>query len=282
MDFKHRFLKALSPTGFTQVHYTEWGLTSSQPPVICVHGMTRNCRDFDYLAQDLSNSRHIICPDMPGRGQSEWFPDPSDYTYDNYYPIFLSLLARLDVNQVDWIGTSMGGLLGMNLAARDQSPIRRLVINDVGARLPHQTLQKLRSYAGMSPTFSDFSKAERYIRQILAPFGQLSDDQWQHLTEHSIRDRGDKFVLSYDPKIVQQATRTTPDKDVNLFDQWDKIQCPILLIWGAQSNLLTQEIVLEMQARKPDLQLLKVQDAGHAPALMDATQIMTIKNFLNN
>lgn len=269
----------LSPAGFHRVAYTEWGDPKASRVVICCHGLTRNGRDFDALAEELSRDGRVICPDVVGRGKSEWLRDPLHYGYPQYCADMNALVARLDVDEVLWIGTSMGGLIGMTLAASAGTPIRRLVINDVGPFVPKTALQRIAEYVGLDNRFSSLAAIETHLRKVLAPFGPLADAQWQHLATHGHRQREDgTFGLAYDPAIVNNVRLAIQDWD--LWALWDRISCPTLVIRGAQSDLLLPETAVEMTQRGPRAELVTWDGMGHAPALMAPEQIATIRAWL--
>ena len=198
-------LQGLSPRGFHRLHVTLWGEAGTQESVICAHGLTRQGRDFDALAGRLAaDGLRVACPDVVGRGRSGWLRDAAGYGYPQYMADTVPLLAALAAEQVDWIGTSMGGLLGMMLAAQPDTPIRRLVINDVGPFIPKAALERIGGYLGQDWRFPDLAAAEAHLRQVHAPFGPLSDAQWRHLTEHSVAAAPDgQYRFAYDPGIAQ-------------------------------------------------------------------------------
>jgi pimeloyl-ACP methyl ester carboxylesterase len=247
-----------------------------------VHGLTRQGRDFDPLAVALVQKGYrVVCPDLAGRGQSESLGDPEDYGIPRYAADITTLLARLNVEAVDWIGTSLGGLTGMHMAAHEKAPIRRMIINDVGAFLPWPALNRISIYLQKMPRrFPNFHAAEAYFREILAPFGNLGDSEWYHLTRHSIaREEDGRFRMLVDARIAR-AIRPMLFYSVNLWRQWDAISCPILLLRGAHSDLLPPEVASEMTARGPRAKLVEFPDCGHAPALMDHRQIRTVTTWL--
>ncbi len=276
---KHHLL-ALGPHGFHKVAYVEWGAADNARVVICVHGLTRNGRDFDHLARALEADYRVVCPDVVGRGESDWLEHKADYNYVQYVADMSALIARLGVDSIDWIGTSMGGLIGMMLAAQARSPIRRLVMNDVGPYVPKAALERIATYVGKAPLFADIDSVEQYLRLVLAGFGRLSDMQWRHLAEHSHRHVGEgKLALHYDPGIAQ-AFSGAPLQDVDLWSVWQAVKCPTLVIRGAQSDLLLRETAERMRASRPGVELAEIADAGHAPALMDAQQAKLVRDFL--
>jgi pimeloyl-ACP methyl ester carboxylesterase len=267
----------LSPAGFHRVAYASWGATNAGPPVICVHGLTRNGRDFDRLAAVLMRERLVIAPDMVGRGASDWLADAGGYGYPQYCTDTTALIARLGVDEVDWVGTSMGGLIGMMLAAQPNSPIRRLVLNDIGFLIPRQALKRLAGYVGKDPTFPDLAGIEAYLRQVHAPFGPLDDDAWRQLAVHGHRKVPDgRYGLAYDPKIAQ-AFFGPIAADVNLKPVWDRVRCPVLLLRGAQSDLLLPETARAMALKA---ELVEFPAVGHAPSLMMPDQIGVVRSWL--
>jgi pimeloyl-ACP methyl ester carboxylesterase len=275
-----RSLDCLGPHGFHRLAYWEWPGPPGARTVICAHGLTRNGRDFDTLAEALSAQRRVVCPDFPGRGQSPWLADPADYGYALYLADMAALFARLDVAEIDWVGTSMGGLVGMALAAQPGSPIRRLVINDIGPLIAKEGLARIASYVGRDPSFRDAGELEATLRQVAASFGPLSDAQWRHLAAISTRRKPDGSLgFAYDPHIGD-AFRTAPAEDVDLWSQWDAISCPTLVLRGAQSDLLRPADAEAMTRRGPKARLVEFPGIGHAPALMADDQIATIRDFL--
>jgi pimeloyl-ACP methyl ester carboxylesterase len=266
--------------GFHRIVYTEWGQASAQPPVICVHGLTRNGRDFDYLAHALEgDGRHVFCPDVVGRGKSDWLANPVDYNYAQYLTDMTVLIARTGAESVDWVGTSMGGHIGMLLAAEANTPIRRLVINDIGPFIPLVAIRRVHAYVGQSPAFDDFEGVEKYMREMYAAFGELSDENWRHLARYGARTTPDnKLSLAYDPAIALPFLAAI--QDVDLWSAYDRIRCPVLLLHGLHSDVLPTPIAQEMTQRGPRAQLVEFPKIGHAPALMDPTQIAIIAEFL--
>jgi len=276
---RQRQFLALSPAGFHNVAYTEWGDPAASRVILCCHGLTRNGRDFDALAAELSKEARVICPDIVGRGKSDWLRDPVHYGYPQYCADMSALIARLDVTDLDWIGTSMGGLIGMTLAAQAGTPIRRLVINDVGPFVPKAALLRIADYVGLDNRFSSLAAVETHLRKVLAPFGPLTDAQWQHLVAFGHRLRPDgTYGLAYDPAIAVNVKMAV--QDWNLWPLWDKVVAPTLVLRGADSDLLTAETAAEMTRHGPKAQLVTWADMGHAPALMAPEQIDQIKEWL--
>lgn len=270
----------LDTGGFHRIAYTEWGEPSHDPTIVCVHGLSRNGRDFDYLATALSEDRHVVCPDLAGRGRSDWLKHKKDYSFPTYCADLTALFARLGGRSFDWVGTSLGGLIGIVMAAQPNSPIRRLVINDAGPYIPRTAPQRILEYLGKAPTFRSLTEAELYFRDKLAPFGKLSDAHWAHITQHSVRKlNGGSLSVAYDPGIAEPM-HVARGIDVDMWQYWDQIRCPVLLLRGADSDVLTAKTTTEMLSRGPPTELVEFAHVGHAPALMDSKQIDVVKNWL--
>ncbi len=272
-------VRCANPLGLHRMAWTEWGDEDNPDVLVCVHGLTRNGRDFDDLARVLAQEFRVVCPDVAGRGRSDWLPNPAFYALPQYVSDMIVLIARLGVEHVCWLGTSMGGLIGMQLAAQKDSPIARLVLNDIGPVLANAALMRIGEYVGRGPKFADYAEADAYIRRVSAPFGPLTDAQWRHLTESSLRDiEGGGYELAYDPTIA--TALVAPATDVELWPIFDAIRCPTLVVRGAQSDLLTRETFDAMAQRGPCARLVEFSEVGHAPALMDAQQIAPVRDFL--
>jgi len=281
MSMTARALACLGPHGFHRLHYWEWPGPPGAPTLLCVHGLTRNGRDFDDLAKALSSRYRVVCPDMPGRGQSDWLSDPKDYGYPVYLADIAALIARLDVEAVDWVGTSMGGLIGMLLASQKGAPIRRLVINDIGPLIAKEGLARIGSYVGQDPDFGDLAELEAMLRRVAQSFGPLSDAEWRHLATHSAREKPNgRLGFAYDPHIGDPF-RAAPPNDIDLWAAYDAMTCPTLVIRGADSDLLRRADAEAMTRRGPKARLVEFPGIGHAPALMAVDQIAAIRDFLS-
>ncbi len=273
----------LSAKGFHRMHYTEWGDAANPRVVICVHGLARNCRDFDVLAQALERDSRVVCPDVAGRGKSDWLYAREDYGYPQYCADMTALVARITAGQektIHWLGTSMGGIIGMLLASQPQSPIRKLVLNDVGTVIPKAAQERIATYVGKDPRFRTFPELEAYVRAVSAPFGPLTDEQWHHLTLHGAKQHADgSWGMCYDPDIGSPF-RKGPLADVDLWRCWNAINCPTLLLRGAGSDVLLKENALAMTQRGPKPRLVEFPGIGHAPMLMTPEQIQVVREFL--
>lgn len=278
-----RTFNGLSALGFHRVSYTQWDPADGAPTraVICVHGLTRNGRDFDTLAAALADrlKARVVCPSVVGRGKSDWLPNPDLYGYPQYLADMTALIARLDVEQVDWVGSSMGGLIGMMLAAQPKSPIRRLVVNDVGPFVPKAALERIRDYIGHDPAFADVAALETYLREIYLVWGPMTDRDWAEMARNTARPHPNGGVgLAYDPGIAK-AFRTQPLTDVDLWSVWNAIRCPVLAFRGVLSDLMSAETAERMTREGPRARLIEVPGVGHCPSLMDADSIGRICDF---
>lgn len=261
--------------------YTEWGVASDARAVLCVHGLTRNGRDFDVLAAALAGERRVICPDVVGRGKSDWLADSAGYANPAYVGHLLAFLNHLGIATVDWIGTSMGGLIGMLAAALAESPVRSLLLNDIGAVLPRAALERIGAYAGADPSFDDKAGIEAYLRETYAGFGPLTDEQWRHMAEISARPKPDgRFGLAYDPAIGDAFESAPPKADVELWPLWDALSCPVMVLRGETSDVLPADAAAEMTTRGPTARLVEFAGVGHAPALMSDDQIAVVRDWL--
>ena len=281
MQFKQHDVQCVSPSGLHRMAYTEWGVRDNPRVLICVHGLTRNGRDFDALAQALATEYRVVCPDVVGRGQSSRLRDPSAYGIAQYVVDMVTLIARLDVGSVHWLGTSMGGLIGMALASQDGTPIHRLILNDVGPVITTESLERIATYVGTDPTWATFDEALAYVKVISAPFGQLDEVQWRHLTEYSIGQRSDgRWGFLYDPLIAAPFKAAFSGEPIDLWPVYERIHCPTLVLRGAESDLLTREVWQQMGERGPRARLAEIPGVGHAPMFLRDDQIAIVRDFL--
>ena len=277
---REHVVQCMGPRGLHSMVYTEWGDPSNNKVLLCVHGFTRNARDFDTFAQALSSDYRVVCPDVVGRGRSDWLRVKSDYAFPLYVSDMVTLIARLGVSHVDWVGTSMGGLIGMLLAGQPHTPVRRLVLNDVGPLISAESLRHIGQYTGKPIVFPTMKDAEDYVRQIGASFGALTDEQWRHLTCHSMRPVEKGYVFIYDPGLGDPFRMMPILFDVTAWNAYDRIHHPVLAVRGAESDLLRRETWQEMSKRGPRAKLLEIPGVGHAPMLMSEDQIAPIRDFL--
>ena len=274
-----------TPEGDRRGSYHLWACQGTTPErvLFCVHGLTRNARDFDHLARVLCQDYTVICPDVAGRGGSEWLTQPALYGYPLYIGQMLQLLQQVmterNVTGVDWVGTSMGGLIGMMIAAQPMQPIRRLVMNDVGYLIPKAALERLATYVGKRTIFPTLHAAEAHLRTVAATFGPLTDEQWTHLIATGTEPCDGGFRFRYDPAIAEPFKDMIVSEDVNLMEFWSKVSIPTLLIRGAKSDLFLGSTAREM-ATAEHTELVEFAGIGHAPALMARDQIRTIRQYL--
>ena len=277
MSFRSRYLACED----REIHFTEWG-TANAETVIAWHGLARTGRDMDEIAAHLAPRYRVICPDTIGRGLSQWSPQAEkEYCLDFYGRLAVSLVDQLDLSTFHWLGTSMGGALGIHLAAGPlNGRIRRLVLNDIGPKLGESAVQRIRSYAGNPAQFDRLSELEAYFRTIYKPYGWLSDEQWRRLTETSARRTADgKVTPHYDPKMVLQF-ECHPD-DYDQWEEWDTIDVPTLCLRGETSDLLLADVAEEMRKRGPRAVVVTIPGCGHAPALNVPEQLGLVERFLN-
>jgi pimeloyl-ACP methyl ester carboxylesterase len=273
--------RGLSPHGFHRVVYYEWGAAGNPDVVICVHGIGRNGRDFDVLGEALAPTHRVLAIDMPGRGASEWLRDPMDYVLPVYLGTLTALIAASGVDQVSWVGTSMGGLHGIVAAAQPGTPVTRLVVNDVGPTLEPAALTRIAQYFGTDPHFSTYAELEAYVRQIAAPFGPLTDAQWAHVVQTNARQHPDgTWGVGYDPAIAVPFRAAVAGAD--LWPQWDAIACPTLVLRGEHSDLLSRATASTMAARGPRARIVEIPGVGHAPMLFADDQVATVVDFLRS
>ena len=280
-EFRQRKVQCITPSGLHQMAYTEWGDPGNRKLLVCVHGLSRCGRDFDSLARAMASDYRVVCPDVPGRGLSGWLRNPMEYQVQTYVADMVTLLARLDAGSVHWVGTSMGGMIGMALASLAETPLQKLVLNDVGPVIAAVSLKRIGEYLGKAPQFPDFAAAVQYIRAVSATFGAHSDAEWSSLTEHVTRKQPvGTFRMHYDPAIAVPFNAATPDKDIELWPYYDAIRCPTLVLRGTLSDLLRRETVQEMARRGPRPRTVEIPGIGHAPTLMHADQIAIVRDFL--
>ena len=279
---RRRSVACLSPKGLHRVSYLEWGDPRNRDALLCVHGLTRNGRDFDELARALCGRWRIVCPDIAGRGQSDRLADPALYAMPQYVSDMVTLIARLDVEAVSWLGTSMGGLIGMGLAAQAGTPVKKLVLNDAGPVISRTSLERIAAYVGTAPAFASLEKAEEYVRAVSAPFGPHSDAQWRFLAETWVRRNEDgSYAALYDPRIAEAFKGSIPKEgNLEFWPVYEAVRCPTLVVRGERSDLLSRETAAEMGLRGPKARVVEIRGVGHAPTFMHADQIAIVREFL--
>jgi pimeloyl-ACP methyl ester carboxylesterase len=268
------------PFGELALSYLDWGDPGAARTVVCVHGLTRNARDFDVLAKALAaGGRRVLAVDVAGRGGSGWLADPAQYAVPVYAAQLARFLHLLGLSGVDWIGTSMGGLIGITLAAGERPPMARLVLNDIGPFVSRDAMDQIRGYLGLDLRFKDLAELEAHLRLIHAGFGRLTDAQWRTLALHSSRETPEGLRLHYDPAIHEPFLAAAAE-DIDLWELWDRIRCPTFVLRGAECGLLTAATLEEMRRRGPPVEAVTLAGVGHAPALMSSEQIAIIERWL--
>ena len=294
-DPKLNYVQCPDATGGHRMAYWEWGDAAAGHVIVCAHGLSRQGRDFDVLAQALvrqsGGSVRVVCPDVVGRGRSDWLKDPMLYQVPTYASDMLALLAQLQPTTLDWLGTSMGGLIGMALCGQANlplpGPVRRLVLNDVGPVIQWESIVRIGSYLGRHMEFDSLQAAADAMWSISTSFGPHTPEQWLELSRHMVKPRGDGHSgvrLHYDPAIAVGVRSVTAEAaaqgEAMLWYLYDAITAPTLLLRGADSDLLAAATALQMTQRGPKARLLEFSGVGHAPTLIAADQVDAVTSFL--
>ncbi|MFZ6674416.1 alpha/beta fold hydrolase [Undibacterium sp. Xuan67W] len=285
MSVQRKSVQCLSPAGLHRVSYKEWGDPRNSRVLLCVHGVTRVADDFDALAEAMSDTYRVVCPDIVGRGQSDWLRNPQFYQIPQYVSDMVTLLARLDADVIDWFGTSMGGLIGMGMAALPDNPIRKLLLNDVGPVLNPAAIARIADYIGQDMRFASFDEGAAYIRLVSASFGPHTEAQWHKLATDVLRQNKEgQWIRHYDLNLSIPIKATTPEMalagQAMLWVTYDAIQCQTLVVRGAESDLLSAETAAEMQQRGPRAKVVELAGVGHAPTFVQPEQIAIAREFL--
>ena len=277
----------VGPEGTHEIVFYDWGNPESRKVVVCVHGLSRNARDFDILAQALATTgRRVIAISMAGRGGSAWLADPMGYNYASYVADCLAVMDNFHLREVEWVGTSMGGIIGMMLAAHQPGRITKLVLNDIGARLSKAALTRIYDYVRAMPRqFDSHAAAERYTRNAFAPWGITDEAHWQMLIASSLITRDGALRYACDPAIAVPLAAATENfktiEDVNLAPIWAEIRIPTLILHGATSDILDAETIQAMRVTNINAESIRFDGIGHAPALMNDGQITPILRWLD-
>jgi pimeloyl-ACP methyl ester carboxylesterase len=278
-----------SPAGLHRMAYKEWGDPANPRVLVCVHGVTRVSDDFDHLAGALCDHYRVVAPDVAGRGRSEPLREARLYDIEQYVSDMVTLIARVTANsddgKVDWFGTSMGGLIGMKLASFNGTPIRKLVLNDIGPVLDPTALARIGDYIGRDLRFATFEEGAAFVRAVSTSFGPHSDEEWHKLASDVLRQAPDgSWVRHYDLALAEPFKAITPEvakaEEGGLWAAFDAIRCPTLLVRGEHSDLLSHDTALQMSARGPRPQLVEIAGVGHAPTFMHDDQIAIARKFL--
>lgn len=277
-------VQCLDPRGLHRMAYWEWGDAANPRVLVCVHGLSRQGRDFDTLAQALCQHYRVVCPDVVGRGRSEWLKDPSGYQIPAYVADMVTLLARLNAQELHWVGTSMGGLIGLGLASLADTPVRKLVLNDVGPAIEYASLQRIGTYLGLPAHWKSVDEAADALQAISTGFGPHSREQWLALTRPLLVPDGAGYKPHYDPAIALPFRAVTPELakagEAMLWAGYDAIRCPTLLLRGADSDLLGRATAEAMTQRGPKARLHEFPGVGHAPTLVQPEQVEVVREFL--
>jgi len=270
--------------GFHRLNYLEWGQAdenAKHETLVCVHGLTRNARDFDYFAGKMCDQYRVVCPDVVGRGDSDHLLDNESYNYLQYNADMNSLISRLGVTEVNWIGTSMGGIIGMVLAAVSQSPIRRLVINDIGPEVSRDALMSIAEYIGKSEEFASQQDVIEYLKKIYPEFAPMTDEDWAHMAKYSSKrtDHG-TWRMKVDSRVGDAFRDSISYFNVDMWDTWDKITCPVLVLRGKNSSFLSEEVAAKMLTCGPETTIVEFEDTGHTPTLRNDEQVQVIADWL--
>lgn len=281
-------VQCMDTRGLHRMAYWEWGDAANPRVLVCAHGLSRQGRDFDTLAKSLCGDFRVVCPDVVGRGQSDWLADAMGYQIPAYVADMVTLLARIDARELHWLGTSMGGLIGLGIASLSGSPITSLVLNDVGPTIQFDALARIGTYLGMPVRWASVQEAADYMLSISKSFGPHTPEQWLALTRPMLKavedDLGPGFVPHYDPAIALPFRTVTPEiaaaGEDALWVAYDRLHCPVLLLRGADSDLLSKETAVAMTQRGPKARLREFAGVGHAPTLIAPDQIAAVREFL--
>lgn len=279
-------VQCLDTRGLHRMAYWEWGDAANPKVLVCAHGLSRQGRDFDTLAQAMAGEYRVVCPDVVGRGQSDWLADATAYVIPTYVADMVTLLARLNASTVHWLGTSLGGLIGLGLAALPNSPVSRLVLNDVGPRIEPAAIARIGSYMGRPSRWKTLQEAADDLWTISTGFGPHTSQQWLALTAPQLKADGDAFVPRTDPGIAVPFRAITPELanagEAMLWQAYDSLRCPTLLLRGALSDLLSPATAKAMTERGPRARLVEVAGVGHAPTLVQPDQVRVVRDFLHS
>ncbi|CAN7572607.1 alpha/beta fold hydrolase [Duganella sp. LjRoot269] len=288
-EAKIKSVQCLSLAGLHRMSYKEWGDAANPNVLVCVHGVTRVGDDFDAMARALAGDYRVICPDIVGRGRSDWLKNPQLYRIPQYVSDIVTLLARVlpegERQSVDWFGTSMGGLIGLGLASLPGNPVRKLVLNDIGPVLAPVAMQRIGDYIGQDLRFDTFEDGAKFIRDVSLSFGQHTEAEWHKLCSDVLRqDKDGHWVRHYDMGLATPFRSATPESadadQAMLWAAYDAIKCPTLLVRGADSDLLSPETAAEMTRRGPQARLVEIPNVGHAPTFIHEDQIAIARKFL--
>jgi len=265
------------------ISYLEWGDPKNDNILICAPGLTRNAHDFDKIALALSNNFRIISINYPGRGDSDYFQNKTHYNYYVYIKDTLLFLKKLNIKKPIWLGTSMGGVIGMILASRYKEIFKGMILNDIGPFISHESINRIKKYAGQTHLFPDLNSGKLHLKMIYSQFGITDEDDWDYMTKHSFSlNCNGKYQMNYDNAILDgiRIDKKQHKKNVDMWPIWNKLSCKLLVIHGTLSDILQKSTIEKMQKTK-DFELYSVDYAGHAPSLMSKDQIGVIQDWIN-
>lgn len=280
---RQRYVQCASAGGLHRIAYTEWGDPANPRVLLCVHGLTRSGRDFDRLAEEFAGTYRVVCPDVAGRGLSSWLANPNFYVVPQYVADMVTLIARLNVETVDWFGTSMGGLIGLALAGLPETPIRKMLLNDVGPHLEPAAVKRIGDYLGKPVQFETLQQGIDYAALLAQTFGPLTPEEWREINTPLLHEQDGKWLFRYDPRIAQPFTATTEEAaklgEAALWHSLAAFQGPVLVVRGEQSDLLSRETVAKMVETGRAVSSAEIAGVGHAPAFLSADQIDIARQF---
>ncbi|HZZ09234.1 MAG TPA: alpha/beta hydrolase [Paraburkholderia sp.] len=280
---RQRYVQCASAAGLHRVAYTEWGDPANPRVLLCVHGLTRSGRDFDRLAAQFAGTYRVVCPDVAGRGLSSWLGNPNLYSVPQYVADMVTVIARLNVETVDWFGTSMGGLIGLGLAGLPDTPIRKMLLNDVGPHLEPAAVQRIGDYLGKPVRFETLQQGIDYAALLAQTFGPLTPQEWREINTPLLREQEGGWQFRYDPRIALPFAATTEEAakagEAALWHALAAFQGPVLVVRGEQSDLLSRDTTAKMVETGRAVSSVEVAGVGHAPAFLSADQIEIARQF---
>ncbi|WP_295315284.1 alpha/beta hydrolase [Roseobacter sp.] len=275
-------VRSINPRGFHTIACQVQGRDTGLSPVICVHGLTRHGGDFEQLARMLADRRRVICPDLVGRGASDWLPDASDYHIAQYNCDLTAVMAATGCDGVDWVGTSLGGLCGIMMAGMPGSPIRRLIVNDVAPEVPVAALRRVSAYLSEPLRFAGYADVEPHIREVYQGFGPMNDADWQEMARTSVyRDANGAYAPHFDPGLGENFRRYWLLYHFNLWSYWKRITCPVMIIRGTGSDFLTPGLLAQMLEHQPGAQVLELDGVGHTPVTNHPSVSGPVRDWLD-
>lgn len=279
------YVECTSPDGSHRMAYHAWGDPSNPKVLVCVHGLTRRGSDFNTLAQAMCADYYVVCPDVVGRGDSDWLKNPMLYAVPQYVSDMAALIKQLGVKQVDWFGTSMGGLIGMVYASMPNNPIKRMLLNDIGPRIEPEAIQRLASYVGQPFSFVNRADALQRLNEICASFGSHTPQEWEIYNGPMLSQKEGAWGLHYDPDISVPFASVNPIMakagEMAMWHAFKQIHIPMLVVRGGDSDLLSAKTVAEMCKLNPHIRSIEIPGVGHAPAFVKAEQIALAKEFFS-